>query len=76
VVASGERAAIAYTILGSCRLAGVDPRAYLADVLPRLTGRIRLVDLPSLLPSRWAAQRATAASVPVAAAAGPGAAQL
>jgi hypothetical protein len=24
--AGGERAAIAYTILGSCRLAGVDPR--------------------------------------------------
>ncbi|HEX8113967.1 MAG TPA: hypothetical protein VF516_39820, partial [Kofleriaceae bacterium] len=45
----GERAAIAYTILGSCRLAGVDPREYLADVLPRLTGRIRLVDLPALL---------------------------
>jgi hypothetical protein len=63
--AGGERAAIAYTILGSCRLAGVDPREYLADVLPRLTGRIRLVDLPSLLPSllpsRWAAQRAASA---------------
>jgi hypothetical protein len=27
-----------------CRLAGVDPREYLADVLPRLTSRIRLVD--------------------------------
>jgi len=55
--AGGERAAIAYTILGSCRLVGVDPREYLADVLPRLTGRIRLVDLPSLLPSRWALKR-------------------
>lgn len=56
--AGGERAAIAYTILGSCRLAGVDPREYLADVLPRLTGRVRLADLPALLPSRWARQRA------------------
>ena len=56
----GERAAIAYTILGSCRLAGVDPIEYLADVLPKLTRRIRLLDLPSLLPSRWAAARATA----------------
>jgi hypothetical protein len=28
--------------------------------LPRLTGRIHLVDLPSLLPSRWAAQRPAA----------------
>jgi transposase len=54
----GERAAIAYTVLGSCRLAGVDPIEYLADVLPKLTRRIRLLDLPSLLPSRWAAARA------------------
>jgi transposase len=57
----GERAAIAYTIFGSCRLAGVEPLEYLADVLPKLTRRIRLVDLPSLLPSRWAAARAIAA---------------
>ena len=63
--AGGERAAIAYTILGSCRLAGVDPREYLADVLPRLTGRIRLVDLPALMPSRWAAARAAAVVTPV-----------
>jgi transposase len=55
-----ERAAIAFTILGSCRLAGVDPIEYLADVLPRLTRRIRLLDVPSLLPSRWAAARAAA----------------
>jgi hypothetical protein len=37
--------------------AGVDPREYLADVLPQLTGRIRLMDLPALLPSRWSAHR-------------------
>jgi transposase len=54
----GERAAIAYTILGSCRLAGVDPVEYLRDVLPRLTGKIRILDLPSLLPAKWAAARA------------------
>ena len=59
--AGGERAAIACSILGSCRLAGVVPRGYLVDVLPRLTGRIRLVDLP-LPPSRWAAQPATQAA--------------
>jgi hypothetical protein len=52
-----QRLPIAYTILGSCRLAGVDPREYLADVLPQLTGRIRLMDLPALLPSRWGAHR-------------------
>jgi hypothetical protein len=42
------------------RLAGVDPIEYLADVLPRLTRRIRLLDLPALLPSRLAASRANA----------------
>lgn len=59
----GERAAIAFTILGSCRLAGVDPIEYLADVLPRLSRRVRLLDLPGLLPSRWAAARAAAAPI-------------
>jgi len=53
-----ERAAIAYTILGSCRLAGVDPLEYLRDVLPRMTRKVRLLDLPTLLPSRWAVARA------------------
>jgi transposase len=57
----GDRAAIAFTIFGCCRLAGVDPVAYLADVLPRLTGRVRLLDLPALLPSRWAATQQPAA---------------
>lgn len=59
-----ERAAIAYTILGSCRLAGIDPLEYLRDVLPRMTGRIRLLDLSQLLPSRWAAARAAATAAP------------
>jgi IS66 C-terminal element len=52
-----QRLPIAYTILGSCRVAGVDPREYLAEVLPQLTGRIRLTDLPALLPPRWGAHR-------------------
>jgi len=57
-----ERAAIAYTILGSCRLAGVDPLEYLRDVLPRMTRKVRLLDLSALLPSRWAADRRAAQS--------------
>jgi transposase len=51
--AGAERAAIAYTILGCCQLAEVNPLAYLSDVLPRLSRRIRLVDVPSLLPIAW-----------------------
>lgn len=48
-----ERAAIAYTITGSCRLAGVNPVEYLGDVLPRLARRVRLRDIPELLPAAW-----------------------
>jgi hypothetical protein len=53
----GHRAAVAYTILGSCRLVGVDPVAYLTDVLPRMARRIRLRDMAALMPARWKAAR-------------------
>lgn len=56
--AGGERAAIAYTLLGCCALAKVDPVQYLADVLPRLSRGIRLKDVPRMLPARWKAARA------------------
>ena len=58
----GERAAIAFTILGSCRLVGVNPLEYLADVLPILTRDIRLADMPALLPVHWKARRDAAVS--------------
>ena len=32
----GERAAIAFTILGCCQMVGLNPVEYLADVFPRL----------------------------------------
>ena len=51
------RAAIAYTVLGSCQLADVDPVEYLADVLPRLARRVQICDMPNLLPARWKAAR-------------------
>ena len=53
-----ERAAVAFTLLGCCKLAEVNPVEYLADVLPRLaTRRIRLCDMPALLPAAWKAAR-------------------
>jgi transposase len=58
--AGGERAAIVYTILGCCRLAEVNPVEYLADVLPRLSRRVRLRDMSALMPARWAVGRASA----------------
>jgi hypothetical protein len=57
--AGAQRAAIAYTILGCCQLAEVNPVEYLADMLPRLRrGGIRLLDVPDMLPDRWKATRA------------------
>ncbi len=60
--AGGERAAIAFTILGCCQLVGVNPVEYLRDVLPRLARKVRLADVPDLMPARWQALRATAAA--------------
>jgi transposase len=58
--AGGERAAIAYTILGCCRLADVDPVEYLADVMPRLaSGKMRRMDVAGLMPAAWKASRAS-----------------
>ena len=58
--AGAERAAIAYSILGSCALADVNPIEYLADVLPRLArGIVVARDVPQMLPAAWKAQRAT-----------------
>jgi transposase len=64
----GERAAIAYTVVGTCMLAGVDPLAYLTDVFQKLAAGWPHRRLDELLPPNWAASRAaelTAAS-PVA----------
>ena len=58
-----ERAAIAYTILGTATLCGLDPLEYLRDVLTKLSGRWPHSRLAELLPPNWAAARAkTAAS--------------
>ncbi|HEY1424951.1 MAG TPA: IS66 family transposase [Candidatus Acidoferrum sp.] len=49
---AGERSAILYTIIESCRRRGIDPYAYLRDVLtrlPRMTNR----QIPNVIPSAW-----------------------
>ncbi|MEP6866772.1 MAG: IS66 family transposase [Deltaproteobacteria bacterium] len=58
----GERAAVAFTILGCCRIVGVNPIEYLTSVFPILARRVRLLDLPGLLPARWKARRDAATS--------------
>jgi transposase len=49
---AGERSAIIYTVIESCRRRGLDPYAYLKDVLtrlPRLTNR----QVPEVTPEAW-----------------------
>ena len=57
--AAAERAAIAYSILGTCLLLDVNPVDYLADILPRLARGIVIArDLPAMMPAAWSASRA------------------
>lgn len=48
-----KRAAAIYTIIGSCALNGVDPWAYLRDVLAKLSGMWPQNRLDELLPDVW-----------------------
>ena len=55
--AGGERAAIIYTVLGSCKLLGLDPNAYLRDVFDKLANGWKSSQLEELLPKQWLASR-------------------
>ena len=56
--AAAERAAIAYSILGTCLLLDVNPVEYLADILPRLArGVVIARDVPEMMPAAWKAAR-------------------
>jgi transposase len=49
---AGDRSAIIYTVIESCRRRGLDPYAYLKDVLTRLP-QITIQKVPDLLPAVW-----------------------
>ncbi|MFT7669947.1 MAG: transposase [Planctomycetota bacterium] len=53
----GEAAAICYSVIGSCRAAGVDPFEYLADVLIKVA-TYPASQIADLVPARWAELRA------------------
>lgn len=55
----GERAAIAYTVIGTCMLAGIDPLAYLTDVFKKIAAGWPNKRLDELLPPNWAAARSS-----------------
>lgn len=51
-----KRAAIAYSILSTCQLVGINPTEYLAAILPILSRGIVIArDLPALTPAAWKA---------------------
>jgi len=57
----GERAAVMYTLIQTARLNGVDPQAWLADVLARISDH-NIQRLDQLLPWNWKAPAAKLAA--------------
>ncbi len=53
---AGQRSAVIYSVLGSCRRHGLKPAEYLQNVFERLP-KARISELPSLTPSAWAKSR-------------------
>ena len=53
---AGERSAIIYTVIESCRRRNLDPYAYLKDVLTRLP-RMTNHQIPQVTPAAWAKTR-------------------
>ena len=60
--AGGERAALLYTLLETAKLNGLDPEAYLADVIDRMAKGHPINRLAELLPWNWQRQPAKLAA--------------
>jgi len=56
---AGQRSAVIYSVLGSCRRHGINPAEYLQAVFERLP-RAKTSDLKSLTPAAWAKARRAA----------------
>ena len=50
---AGDRAAVLYSLIVSAQRRGLDPHAYLKDVLARLPAMTNHDDLTPLLPAHW-----------------------
>lgn len=57
----GDWAATAYSVIGSCRLNGLDPVRYLTDIAPQLADD-RFCDYAAITPRAWAARQRTIAA--------------
>ena len=49
----GERAAAIYTVIQTCKANGVDPQAYIADVIARVAGDWPASRWDELMPWNW-----------------------
>lgn len=56
---AGQRSAVIYSVLGSCRRHGINPAEYLQDVFERLP-KAKTSEVPSLTPAAWAKSRRNA----------------
>jgi transposase len=56
---AGDRAAVLYSLIVSAQRRGLDPHAYLKDVLARLPAMTNHDDLTPLLPAHWQPARAS-----------------
>jgi transposase len=54
---AGERSAVIYTLLGSCRRHGINPFDYLMDLFTRLPAA-KITQIKEFMPSEWAKARA------------------
>ena len=60
---AGQRSAVIYSVLGSCRRHGINPDEYLRDIFERLP-KAKTSDLKSLPPAVWAKAKRAAARQP------------
>ena len=54
--AGGERAVAIYTVIQTCKANGVDPQAYIADVIARVAGDWPATRWDELMPWNWVPQ--------------------
>jgi len=54
---AGERSAVIYTLLGSCRRHGINPFDYLKDLFTRLPGA-KITEIKEFTPAAWAKSQA------------------
>ena len=57
---AGQRSAVIYSVLGSCRRHGINPADYLQDVFERLP-QAKSSEVPALTPAAWAKAKRAAA---------------